>query len=208
MTLQTLVSNNYEYLNTVAKRIVRSRNYSMADDLLSETYKNMAEKQTPFPCNDQEFVKWFSKCMKNYFSWPNSSFNKIFFSKEYLTLDKEAECNYEDNNLKYSNDIADHDALSEIELSVEETNEITREIIEISSSLGKTKTLQYLEVIEFKRTLFDHEKILFELYYENGLSTRDIAALSSTEQYKINYQSINTMVNQIKEKIKEKKWKQ
>lgn len=203
MTLSELFTYNYTYLNTVAKRITRCKNVHMAADLLNDTYLVIHEKQEAglkVPENNDEFVKWFSKCMSNYFKWPNSSFNKLFNSKESLTID---------NGYFQRNDerLIDQDALRDIEILVEDTNDFTKELFEISSSMGAIKTLKYIELVEFKRTLPSHEKILFELYYEKELSTRDIATLYSSPVHKMNYQSVNNMVNKIKDKINTYKWK-
>lgn len=215
MSLSRLFTNNYEYLSTVARRITRCKDVAMAPDLISETYLNLSEKQTEYPGTDEEFVKWFSKCMKNYFVWPNSSFNVLYNSKETLTLDQ-GEKHYNSNaqlhlDTGYVNSyielITDEDALNNIEIQVEGTNDFTKELIDISSCLGKIKTLKYIELVEFKRTLPPYESILFELYFEKELSTRDIARIYSDEIHKMNYQSVNKMVNSIKNKIKTYKWK-
>jgi RNA polymerase sigma factor (sigma-70 family) len=196
VNLSELFTNNYEYLNTVAKRITRCKNVRMAPDLLSETYINLSNKETHVPDDNEEFVKFFCKCMKNYFIWPNSSFNKLYES-EAVELD----------DFKLAR-LTDPEAQREIEISVEQTNDFTKEIIEISSSMGKAKTLKYIELVEFKRDLPPHEQILFELYFEKELSTRKIASMYSDEAHKMNYQSINQFVNVIKRKIDNYQWKQ
>lgn len=209
MSLSKLFSDNYEYLNTVAVRITRSKDRGMAPDLLSETYINLAEKETEVPQNGQEFIKFFSKCMKNYFQWPNSSFNRLYFPKELPCIDTPQ--NQESNKRKhldagfnnsFNELIVDEDALKLIENQVEQTNNFTKELFEISSSLGKTKTLKYIKLVEFKRELPSHENILFDLYFEKELSTRSIAKLYSDEGNTMDYQSVNKMVNIIKEKLK------
>lgn len=205
MTLRELYADNYEYLEVVAKRITRAKNVRMAHDLISETYINLASKETEYPKDKDGFVKWFSTCMKNYFEWPNSSFNKLIYSSECLSLDADHKLD-ESGNL-FVDLVIDEDALNDIELGVEETNEATKELIEVSSSLGKDKTLKFIQAIEFKKTLRPHEIILFELYYENELSTRTIAEMYSYGEHRINYQSINKMINIIKLKIKEYQWK-
>lgn len=167
-----------------------------AIDLISETYCNVATCNTSTPAADQEFVKWFSKCMKNRFIWPDSSFNKIYRPKEYPS----------EHIQEFL--AVDTDSVTDIELGVEDTNEATRELIDISSSLGKKRTLKYIEVIEFKRSLLEYEKILFELYFEKDLSSRRIAEMYSDGVHKMNYQSVNSMVNIIKTKIKKYEWKQ
>lgn len=217
MTLAELFTNNYEYLNTVAKRITRCKDHRMAPDLLNSTYLVVHEKHEKgmyIPETDEDFVKWFSKCMKNYFVWPNSEFNETYSPKEELKIDASF-AHYDSFRNKDDTErqsvpilLVDQDALRNIEVSVEQANDFTKELIEISSSLGKIKTLQYIELIEFKRTLPPHEAILFELYFEKELSTRKIAELYSDDLNIMNYQSVNQMVNTIKSKIENYKWKQ
>lgn len=196
MTLQALVSNNYPHLQKVARRIASRKDYRLAGDLLSETYRDVYEKKSKFPEGNEEFVRWFSKCMHNQFRWSFSEFNKLTKVRE--TLDIEIQ----------DNTAADPDAILDVELSAEGINEATMQMIEISSSLGKTKTLQYIEVLEFKRGLADYEKILFELYFESRLSTHVIATMYSDDTHKINWKSINKLVKSIKTKIKNYQWKQ
>lgn len=204
MNLNLLITNNYESLSKVAKLIACNK----SGDLISETYSNIAEKEIPYPLNNLEFIKFFSRCMKNRYVWGNSSFNKLHRPKESLSLDNENRLYaYENDRNTFLDLIIDNEAVKNIELSVEETNEVTKEFIDISSSLGKSKTLKYLEVLDFKNDLLEYEKILFELYFEKDMSTRQIAVMYSDSIHKMNYQSVNTMVNIIKQKIKNTKWK-
>lgn len=215
--LAKLFSDNYNYLNTVAIRITRHKDPEMAPDLLSETYLNLSEKGTVVPSNNEEFVKFFCTCMKNYFTWPNSSFNKLYQPKEFLTLDNDFYLmdNAKSNQQKYldsfysnkhSELVIDEDALKNIEINAEQTNDFTKELFEISSSMGREKTLKYIEVIEFKRSLPPHENILFDLYFEKELSTRGISSMYSDQVNKLSRISVNRMINKIKTKIKNHKW--
>jgi hypothetical protein len=213
--LNELFTKNYDYLNTVAKRITRSRDHRMGPDLLNSTYLVVFEKHEKglyIPEDGEEFIKWFSKCMKNYFTWPNSEFNKYYKDAE-ISLDR----NYhqtgqmkpnDGESLRHDLQLLDEDAHKNIEIFVEQANDFTKELIDISSSLGRTKTLKYIELVDFKRTLPTHESILFELYFEKELSTRKIADLYSIDGNTMNYQSVNGMVNKIKLKIKEYQWTQ
>lgn len=205
MSLRDLFTYNYDYLNTVAQRITRKRDYRQAPELLSTTYLTIHEKAKAgtilIPGENDEFVKWFCKCMKNYYRWPNSNFNKTH-SRDNIVC--HIDTYYEE---RASDFLVDEDALRDIEIQTEETNDLTKELIDISSSLGRDKTLRYIEVIEFKRTLESHESILFELYFEKEMSTREIAKEYSMEFNTINYQSINKMINIIKTKINNYKWK-
>lgn len=194
--MHALVSDNYKYLKKVATRIASRRDHRLAGDLLTETYFNIVDKDIKYPTNQEEFLKWFSKCMKNIFVWPNSSFNKMHKSRERATNTIE----------RYA--ALDEEAMRHIELGAEQTNDTTREILELSTLMGIEKTLKYIRLLEFKKSLLEYEKILFELYFEKNLSTRDIARMYSDNRHRMTHISVNTMVNKIKHKIKEYKWKQ
>lgn len=222
MNLAEAFTNNYEYLHTVARRITRKKDINRAGDLLSTTYIELFERQQSGKLETiRDFVKFFCKAMKNYHDWPNSEFNKMFNPKERLTIDQPTTSlnSHKTSNTangftvtgghpnKYIELIIDENALKEIEIQTEGTNDFTKELIEISSNLGKEKTLKYIELVEFKRTLPSHEAILFELYFEKQMSTREIATEYSMGPNKINYQSINKMINIIKQKIETREWK-
>lgn len=189
--LANLFSENHKEIYKVAKRITNRRDYKLAGDLVNETYLHLNIKQVPVPPNGDEFIKWFCKTMKNLYIWPNSNFNKSF---KIQAIDNEI-------------DIIDSSAFNQINISVEETNEATKELISVSSSMPKDRMLKYIHLLEFKNSLPLHERYLFEIYYEKGLSCRDISKMESQiSGQEINYQSINIMVNSIKKKLKE--WKQ
>lgn len=131
--------------------------------------------------------------MKNRYVWPNSNFNKATRI----------------NSIDYGDfDVPDQDALNNIQLAVEETNEATKELIEVSSGMKKDRVLKYVQVVEFKNALPPHEKELFELHFNNQLSSRKISEkLLQETGLKMNYQNINKMVNGLKQKINQQKWR-
>lgn len=205
MKLAQLFTDNYEYLNTVAKRITRSRDHRMAPDLLNSTYLTVHEKHEKgmyVPYEGEEFVKWFSKCMKNYFTWPNSAFNDYYSPRYSLSLD---DSHGKQDNSDYCSvpiELVDPCAHLELELFAENTNDNTRELMAILNfDLEREDALKYLNVLDFVQSLEKYEKELFSLYFEKKLSTRKIAEMYSMESNTINYQSINIMVNKIKSKI-------
>lgn len=226
MSLSELFTNNYEYLNTVAKRITRHKDIKLAPELLNTTYLAAFEKQEKGDCIPQDdlgFVKWFSMFMKNCFMWPNSNFN----SGSTLTVDSNVTFSidaqyfklnggWRNKKVRVSTDpesrddeeIIDGDALRDMELGAESVSDRTKEFIAEITYLSTKQALKLTEVLEFKRSLPRHEEILFELYFEKELSTRRIAELYSDETNTMNYQSVNKMVNIIKSKIKNYQWKQ
>lgn len=63
--LDLQVSSNYLYLTVVAKKI--TGHADRANDLVSETYLNLHTKGTKVPDVNDEFIKFFVRCMKNRF---------------------------------------------------------------------------------------------------------------------------------------------
>lgn len=221
-----MFTHNQKTIKRAAVLITQSKDKRLALDLISETYLLLAEKQTSFPIKNEDFIKFFVQRMKSNYVWPNSSFNKLFRTdfeeksrknayeykrsngKKTRLVNCRVESFYENPDSEYSlNAIADEEALQNIEIDAEGVNDQTKEIIEISSSLGKTKTLKYIEIIEFKNSLPAHEVILFELYFEQNLSTRDISEMYSDEMHKISHLSTWQMIKIIKEKLNNYKWK-
>ncbi len=191
MTLVELFNHTYPKIQVTANRITQRRNVSQASDLINSTFIQVNAVPI-YPVEPDQFVKWFTKCMKNVYVWPNSQFNTT------NALIKSAD----------HKDQADPSALLQIELSVENTTEATKEFIEVSSSMTKERASQYLKVLEFKKSLPLHEQVLFELYYEKELSTRKISEYLNQEPgYSMTKDRINDMVNSIKRKLKEVKWK-
>ena len=87
--LAQLFTNNHKYINTVATRITRCKDKSLAPELISCTYLYLVEKNKEVPQRDEDFIKWFSTYMSNFFEWPNSDFNKAISPKDVLILDDE-----------------------------------------------------------------------------------------------------------------------
>lgn len=185
-----LFNRNYKDILLRAKRITQRDNRRLAPDLINETYIVLHDKQTKHPTVDFEFIKWYAKCMKNYYVWQNSTFNKHNRVKDSVEL-----------NESHLIDTTD------LDLEIAFTTEETKELISISSGMKQDRLLTYLQVIEFKETLPLHERYIFELYFENGLSARAMAEqLTKETGYVYNWQRLNVMVNSIKTKIKQVKW--
>lgn len=186
--LSEVLTSNYDYILSCAERITKDR--SVGQELMNEVYLDIAEKGKEYPSDGLGFSKWFVKYMKLMHIAPRSKFSK---SRRV----------YSDIELPEVKD----DSLDAIELMVESATPATKELINLSSSMKRERVMRYVEVIEFKKALPLHEQYLFELYYGEGLSTRDIARQMTEETgYTINYQGINKMMNSIKTKIKSRKW--
>lgn len=178
--LSDLLNRNYKQIKVCARKISGNK----ADDVINETYLTLSNKKPPV--NDFEFVKWFTKTMDNNYKLRNSDFNKRYRSKELVC-----------------EEVPEQIENIDLDIFAEEINEETKELIEVASYMRRDRALLYLDVLDFKNTLPLHEKYLFEVYFEHGLSTREISEMESKlSGYDFGYQRVNQMVNEIKKKIK------
>lgn len=186
--MNQLVNKHYKYLLTVAKRITRRKDVGLAEDLIHETYLHIFENEKIYPKDDTGFIMYFVRYMKLQFLGERSTFNKAMK----LTSD------IENSEIQ----IQDNEALSDLELYVEGTNEATKEMLKELTHLTEPKVKKLIRVHEFKETLPPHLKTIFEFYYESGMSSRQIAELMEKETgYKMDFRRYNDMINEIKEKL-------
>ncbi len=190
--LNELLSKNHKYIKHCARNICRVKNELMADDLISETYLKITNWNS-IPNNDEEFVKVFVTQMKWEFKGKRSKFNKLYTSKELEVIE--------------GHQIADNESLNDIYLNCEETNQTTKELIDVCSHLNKSMAENYINLVIFKESLPGWDKEIFHQYFELGMSSRDIArGLTELAGYESNYQNINKLINEVKRKIE--LWKQ
>lgn len=188
MTLGEIFTHTYPEINAVAKRITSRRNIKQAPELINVTFFEL--HRHPYPSNPDEFIKWFSKSMKQQYVWTKSAFNNV---NKITSNEAEIE-DIEDNSM-------------DLELLSEETNQATKEFIHVSSSMKKERVIKYIQVLEFKKSLPLHEQEIFELYYVNDIPIRKLLELLNETGDCISYESVRQMVNSIKTKIDKTVWK-
>jgi DNA-directed RNA polymerase specialized sigma subunit len=165
----------------------------MADDLISETYLKITNWDA-IPEKDEEFIKVFVTQMKWEFKGKRSKFNKLYHSKEAEILD--------------GFQLEDKESTNDIFLNSEGINELTKDVVEELSHLGPEAVQKYIEVASFKESLPGWEKELFELHYEDSLSSRKIAkGLEDLYEFDVNYQNINKLINEVKTKLNDYNFK-
>lgn len=197
--LNKLLEDNYKEILTVATRITRKKDRHIATELINETFLQIAERNKVIPTDNIGFVMYFSKYMKLMFMGERSSFNRNINGKEVLT-ESETYLDFK-NELKA---LIDTDAELEIELGAEETNEVTKDLLSNLSHMTYERVKRYAEVIEFRVSLPPWEKELFDMHFELGLSSRQIADLMKEETgYEMHPQRCKLMIKEIKNKIKE-----
>lgn len=90
MTLNTLLEKNYSYLSKVALHF--TKNKERAHDLVIETYLDLTNKGTKLPEPEDEFIRFFWKCMRNQYYGHYTNFAKlackeVLINKEIEVLD-------------------------------------------------------------------------------------------------------------------------
>jgi len=208
--MSELFAINQKEIYHAAALITRKRNINLAPELVSETYLTLQKKQPP---TDQVgYLHWFNKSMKQLFEFRDSSFNKIYKLDVEAKEDKHRcyiRSRYGEQHTQHTptptceTTIPDEEALNDINILVESTNDETKELIEISSGMRKERVLKYIEILEFKNSLPLPERFMFELHYEKDLSGRQIEQMLKDVQYR----TISSLIKSIKSKIKVYKWK-
>jgi hypothetical protein len=211
--LDDFITNNYNTLVVLARKICKKHSYHY--DLLSETvvilYQELDKQDSKLiGClhKHNELMKWTGQTMSNIHKWSSSDFNKNF-TKEILedfnsTMDNKDEFVISEPYMKLMQLAINEKQTDRIILQAEDTNKETKEFTQdyLNSGLNYESIEKYIRVMELKNKLQPHEQILFELYFENKMSTRKIAnELTTKAGYPINYQSIHTMVRNIKNQI-------
>lgn len=164
----------------------------MADDLISETFLRLS-KWKKYPSTPEEMIKVFVSQMKREFTGKRNGMDKLYSSK--------------DSEIYEGRQIKDYESMNDIYLNCEQTNEATRDVIDLFSHLGREDILNYIRLSDFRESLPGWDKEIFDCYFEKGMSSRDIAkGLVDFAGYETNYQRINELINKVKDKIKV--WKQ
>lgn len=182
--LNHLVNKHYKYLLTVAKRITRRKDVELAADLINETYLSIIENEKQVPEDDTGFIMYFVRYMKLQFLGERSTFNKAM----------KLQADIEHGEIQ----LGEWD-----EVFAEPTNEATKEMLKELSHLKETQVSKLINVYEIKESLPGHLKTIFELHFENGLSSREIAEMMEKETgYKMYYGRYNDMINEVKTYLK------
>lgn len=79
--MNDLLTKNYNEIINVAKRITNRHHKELINETFLDVYK------FSHPAENEQYIKWFSKCMANRAKWTKSSFNKSIkiYSNNILT---------------------------------------------------------------------------------------------------------------------------
>ncbi len=185
--------------------ITRKRNVKLAPELISETYIFAHSKE--YPADNKQFIKWFGTAMNNIYYWPNSSFNKIykldFYEKQRKSIYEAKHNETQHTPIPSREDLDCIPDQTDVHISLEETNQTTKELIECSTGMRKERVIKYIRCLELKNSLPLHERYIFDLYFEHNLSARTIEDMLDGD---VQYRTINDAIKSIKLKIKNTKW--
>ena len=182
--LSELLENNYKVILKAARNITQRRGQHQAPALINETYLKVFEKND-YPTDDKNFIGHYVKTMHYLYLGKRSSYNKAEH-KEHIPLV------YDPGNEDWKL----------IEIEAEGTNKETKDTMLAVSNLTTDKAIRYVGVMEIKESLPPHEKEIFDLHFEKGMSSRQIAKHMEVETgWKMSYARFNEMINKVKSKL-------
>ena len=174
-SLSELVARNHKKLKEVATNITKNR--SLADDLINETYILIEKRYKTLPDDDISFVKVYASLMK-FQAIPEKG--ERHRTSDYQRLISPKEVNITDFSFYQEEDSG-------------LTDKVTKEIL-------------LADIVRFKQTLNSLELILFDLRYERGLKFTDIVRLYSDHEHEMSVNCLWQMYLPLKKKLKDFKW--
>ena len=197
--LDTMLNKHYNYLLVVANRIVQADRKHPKEhyDLVASTTELVYIKQAqgkPYiktaVQEDEDFIKFFSKAMKNMKRWQRSNYN----------LSNQPTGNV----FCIDHDPEDYEQQHEIELGAESTDDENKEWARElrRGSIPTKRAEQYVKIMDIKKTLSLSDKVLFNQAFEEGKSGRLIAREATAQSgMKVPHEHICSMINKLKLKI-------
>lgn len=177
MNWQIWIENNYAFLRLWSRRWAGQNWGELLSCYTGYLEKNWARKMVRM--NDEERLKFSQTWMKNMTKWSNSEFNREIrvnnFEEEFAVED-EIECH--------------------IELKAEATSDISEWLIDIHTEFGDELAYKLIRLRKVYLQLETHEKVLYDLYFTNMLSLREIG-----KKLSLPHSAVYQMINVLKEKI-------
>lgn len=176
------ITNNYKFLKKWSKIWAGDR----ADDLLSHftlyLHKNWDSKFNNIPEGDERLA-FVNQWMKNMVNWSNSDFNKLMRT----------------NSLDEEWDVPDEAVDDFIEVQCETDREDIREwLLDLHRHYSEVETNKLVRLRQIYLKLELHEKVLYDMYFTNMMSLRQIGI-----KLNLPHMAIWSMLNDLKDKIKE-----
>jgi hypothetical protein len=182
MTYQDWISNNYLFLQKWSR--IWCVNNDDADELLTLFTIYLSsnwQKYLDMP-NNNERIKFTQTWLKNNVKWSNSEFNRL---KRVNSHEEE----WEQKDDKTIDDL--------IEVRCENSREdIIDWLIDLNRNYTEHQVDKLVKLREIYLQLNIPDKVLWDMYWTNGLSLRDIG-----KKLDIPHLSVWTMIKELKEKI-------
>lgn len=193
MSLQEFINNNHKRLLQACKNI----KYDLYGELYSELYiylDSMWEKYKELP---QEQIIYLSiNFLKKQFEWIETPLKKTLYNKKVI------QNGLEKVNLTFTDEMPYNTKLyydDRIEISAENFSKLTEEyLLDLNNNFNETEVKQIINTYLIYDKLDLKEQIIFDMYIQQELSIRDIAA-----KIKVSYSSARTLINETINKIKQ-----
>lgn len=178
---QNWLSDNYKFISKWAR--IWCKTNEDADELISLFTIYLNENWTKFSLIDEVGrIKFTQSWLKNNVRWNNSEFNKV------------RRLNSVDDSL-----VKDQDYDDLLEIRCETDREDIKEwLVDLSQNFSESEVERLVKLREIYLLLQTHEKVIWDLYFTNMMSLRDIS-----KKIKLPLSSVHNMVIELKQKIKE-----
>jgi len=180
MTYSIWVTNNYDFLKQWSKRWSKNNWSELLSLYTIYLEKNWMRKMENIP--QIERIKFTQTWFKNMVKWDNSEFNR-----EIRVNNFEEECSMSDE---------------EVDEFLEVTSETNRQdikdwLVDLHRNFDELSCQRLINIRKIYLDLNTHEKVLYDLYFTQMLSLRDIG-----KKLNLPHMSVWSMVNDLKQKIK------
>lgn len=177
---QKWITDNYKFLQKWSR--IWCKDFDDADELLTLFTIYLSTNWFKYESmSDNDRLRFTQTWMKNNVNWSNSDFNKL---KKVNSLNEEW-------------DIEDtYDDLIEVRCETDR-EDIKDWLIDLNRNYGEHQVEKLVRLREIYLTLATHEKVLYDLYWTNENSLREIG-----KKLNISHMSVWTMINDLKEKIR------
>ena len=171
------ITDNYDFLKLWSKRWAGQHWGELLSCFTTYLEKNWQRKYLKM--NDDERIRFTQTWMKNMSKWSNSEFNRDIsvnnFSEEWSIEDT-------------------YESLNEIRAEV--TNDIAEWLIDLHQNFAEDDVIKIVKIRSIYLQLETHEKVLYDLYFNNMHSLREIG-----KKLNLPHSAIFQMVNALKQKI-------
>ncbi len=189
------LEDNYKELTTMSKRWGGSDWSELLSYYTIWLNKNWFVKMNPIPHVDQ--MRFSQSWLKNNSKWWNSEFNKLrAVNNNAGTREEDDEFGFDESQIVDDDERFEYNDM--IELNAEPLpDDIKSWIIDIHSNFSEVESEKIIKIRSIYLQLPTHEKVLYDLYFTNMLTMRQIG-----HKLDLPLTSVFMMINELKEKIK------